>query len=261
MPQTDINWLNLLVGSLILIIPISIFIYYKVGIAKELLIAFARMAIQLSLVGIYLQYIFELDNIWINLSWLIIMIVVAGFTISARTIIKYKFLTTPLIIALTINVLLIGATFWLLIVGESMLYAQYMIPIMGMVIGSNVNSTVVGLRSFFNSVSSNTLQFYYNLSTGAGYGEAISPFISKALKDAFSPTVASTATIGLIWLPGMMTGQILGGSDPIVAIKYQIMIVIAIFVGSVITVFTTLYLSKYFVFDNWKRFRTDTLRN
>lgn len=87
-------------------------------------------------------------------------------------------------------------------------------------------------------------RYKYSLIAGATRSEALRPFISEALKISFAPTIASNATIGLIWLPGMMTGQILGGSDPMTAIKYQILIVISIFVGGVVTVFTALSLSR-----------------
>ena len=82
-----------------------------------------------------------------------------------------------------------------------------------------------------------------------------------ALKIAFNPTIATTAIMGLISLPGMMTGQILGGSDPGVAVKYQIMLMITIFSSSILNVVLTIFLSNRFAFDAYDNLRKDIFRN
>ena len=80
------------------------------------------------------------------------------------------------------------------------------------------------------------------------------------MKIAFNPTIATTAIMGLISLPGMMTGQILGGSDPGVAVKYQIMLMITIFSSSILNVVLTIFLSNRFAFDAYDNLRKDIFR-
>jgi putative ABC transport system permease protein len=89
------------------------------------------------------------------------------------------------------------------------------------------------------------------LSQGARFSEAAHPFIRDAVRGALAPTVASMATIGLVSLPGMMTGVILGGADPMTAIKYQIAIMIAIFTGTSITVYLAIVLTARIGFDSY----------
>jgi putative ABC transport system permease protein len=245
MTSSDISWLNLGIGALSLLVVIAIFYYYKTGLIKSTLIAFARMAVQLFLVGIYLKYIFKIDNIYINLLWVLLMAVAAGLTISKRSELNTRLYFLPVFIAVVINVLFNSIVIYFLIIpGGSYLRAQYMIPITGMLIGNSISSTVVGLRSLYRSLNQDRDRYRYDIMCGATKDEAIFPFITEAMRAAFNPMIANTATIGLIWLPGMMTGQILAGSDPASAIRYQAMIMLTVFVASVITLHISILLSK-----------------
>ncbi|MFO7847393.1 MAG: ABC transporter permease, partial [Balneolaceae bacterium] len=97
----------------------------------------------------------------------------------------------------------------------------------------------------------NRERFQFFLSCGASRSEALYPFFQTALKKSANPTLASMATIGLVSLPGMMTGQILSGSSPMTAIQYQIMIMLAIFSGTILSVYLAIKLSNRAVFfDN-----------
>jgi len=251
----DITWVEMIIGTLVIAIPVIIFYYYKTGLNKPLAIAFLRMIVQLTLVGLYLEYIFELNSTLINIGWTIIMIIAAAYTIVERVELKMKHFFPPLLFGIIGGILVNGSIFAFVLVGVDPFFdARYLIPIMGMLIGNSLNSAIIGVRSFFRKLSNDVERYRYYLMCGATRNEALFQFISEAMQDAFSPTIASTATIGLIWLPGMMTGQILGGSDPITAIKFQIMIIITIFVGSVITLFISLNLSKRFVFDDYDMF-------
>jgi putative ABC transport system permease protein len=260
MHVTDISWFNLAIGSVIIVIPFIIFYYYRTGLVKATAIAFGRMAVQLFLVGIYLKYIFEFNAIWLNVLWVVVMAFVASYTVVKRSELKQNKFYVPVFIGISANIFINGLLVAFIVIGtESFFNARYIIPIMGMFIGNSLNSSIIGLRSFYKSLSQDEERYRYYLMCGAEKSEALFPFLSEALKDAFSPTIASTATIGLIWLPGMMTGQILGGSDPLTSIKYQIMIMIGIFAGSVISVFVSLVLSKRFVFDKRDMFDKSVL--
>jgi putative ABC transport system permease protein len=258
MNGADITWFELFLGSLVLIIPFWLLIHYKTGLFKDALIAHSRMILQLMLVGIYLKVIFKIDSIAINLSWVTLMIIAASFSISKRSNLKVKTMFLPISIAILVNVLINGSVLAFFVVGtDHFLTARYLIPLMGMIVGNTLNSSIVGIRSFFNQLSKNEEQYRYNLICGATKSESIFSFTSRAMQEAFNPVIASTAVMGLIWLPGMMTGQILGGSDPIIAIKFQIMIIVTIFAGSVITVFVSILIAKLIAFDEYDLLKTD----
>ncbi len=252
MHSADISWLGLILGLSTLILPIIILYKFKTGLSKDTIISFGRMALQLIFVGVYLKYIFEYDSVIINLLWVVIMIVVASISITRRSNLKIKYLILPIIIAISSNVIFNGVVFGLMLEGMDNLFnARYLIPIMGMVIGNTLSSSIIGISSFFENLKVKENSYLYMLACGATKYEAIFDFKRNAFREAFNPVIASTAAIGLIWLPGMMTGQILGGSDPFIAIKYQIVIVSAIFAGSVLTVFVTIFLSQKIAFNKW----------
>ncbi|MFP4259379.1 MAG: ABC transporter permease [Desulfovermiculus sp.] len=107
------------------------------------------------------------------------------------------------------------------------------------------------MNNFYQAIKTNEKAYHQSLAYGAGLTEALTPFFREALRSALAPTLASMATIGLVSLPGMMTGVILAGSDPFTAIKYQIGIMIAIFSGTSITVFLGIRLTVRNSFNSY----------
>lgn len=250
MNTTDISWLNLFLGSLTIIIPFAIFSYYRTKLSKTMLFSFFRMSIQLILVGFYLKYIFQINSLLINLLWILVMMTAATFSIIRRSEIKNRKFYFPIIVGLSADVLINILIYSTIIIDfKEFFTARYLIPISGMVIGNCITNSIIALKSFYGGLQKNQDKYKYLLNITASRKQALFPFLQEALKTSFAPTIASNATIGLIWLPGIMTGQILGGSDPLVAIKYQIMIVLSIFIGNILTVFLTLFLSSKYAFD------------
>ena len=252
MGSIDITWVNLALGSIIFLVPIAVLHYYKTGLVRSLLLAFLRMCIQLFLIGYYLGYIFDLNSIWVNILWVVVMVIAASFTIVKRSELNFRYFLMPVLIGVVTAMLFDMLIFLGVLIGpEEFFIARYIIPIAGMIIGNCLSSSIIGLRTFYKSLDSEKEHYHYKLMCGASKAEALFSYISEALKSAFGPMVASIATIGLIWLPGMMTGQILGGSDPMTAIKYQILILVAILSGGVLTVFISIFLSKKIAFDEY----------
>lgn len=249
----DLSWWQLGIGFLILIIPAWILWRYKTGLNKKLVIATVRMTLQLLFVGYYLEYLFELDNAWLNAAWIMIMVVVADFaTIDRSELNRKKSLLLPIFAATFFGIIVIDLFFLEAVIQlPKFLAAQYTIPITGMVLGNCLRSNVIGINAFYYSLSEHQERYRFYLCCGATRSEAVFPFFRDALKKSTNPTLASMATIGLVSLPGMMTGQILSGSSPLIAIKYQIMIMLAIFSGTILSVYLGIKLSNRFVFfDN-----------
>src|SRR6056297_1471046 len=249
----QLSWWQLGIGFLSLILPAIILWWYKTGLNKKLAVATLRMTVQLLFVGYYLEYLFELDNAWVNLAWIMVMVVVADFaTIDRSELSRKKELLIPVFAATFLGIVLINFFFLELVIQlPELLEAQYAIPITGMVLGNCLRSNVIGINDFYYSLKENRERFQFFLSCGASRSEALYPFFQTALKKSANPTLASMATIGLVSLPGMMTGQILSGSSPMTAIQYQIMIMLAIFSGTIISVFLAiLFCNRAVFFEN-----------
>lgn len=261
MTESAITPLGLILGSFMLLIPFSILLWTRIGLFKESLLAVIRMAVQLLFVGLYLGWIFRLNHLLLNILWLLVMVAVADGAVLRRSGLCLGRLTWDLF-----GALLIGIIFPLLIFAgvilsvDNPLHAQYMIPIGGMILGNCLRANVVGLRSFYQTIRQREKLYLYILAQGASRAEAIRPFLRESLREAFSPTIATIATAGLVSLPGMMTGVILAGKDPMEAILYQIAIMMAIFTGTAVTVLAGINLTARKAFTPYGLLRKEIFK-
>ena len=240
----DIGFWSLAAGYLLLIPAVAILLYLRVPILKETGIAVVRMTLQLLFVGLYLQVVFRLNNPWLNLAWLLVMVGVADGSILRGCRLSLRRFVAPLFIALLVGTAIpVLAFVGPILQRPNWLDAQYVIPLAGMVLGNCLRADIIGLKHFYEGILKSEKAYHQSLAQGASLHEAVHPYFRDALQAALLPTVATMATIGLVALPGMMTGVILGGADPFTAIKYQIAIMIAIFTGTAMTVFLAIRLT------------------
>jgi putative ABC transport system permease protein len=262
MKTADINTLPLIIGFALIIIPIAFSWWFKIGIIKRTLIASFRMGIQLILVGLFLEYLFELNNSLINIAWLMFMILVASVSMIRNSDLKYKVLLFPSFMSLAITTLSIVFFFNIVILNlDNIFDAKYLIAIGGMILGNSLRSNIVGVSSFYKSIKRNENRYLYQLSLGATRLEAILPFFREGFKNAVNPFIAGMATFGIVSIPGMMTGQILGGSSPMLAVKYQITIVIAIFVVTTVSVILTILFTARSSFNGYGVLNKEIFKN
>lgn len=258
----DIGTAGLLLGYILLIIPIAIILIYRVKLMKDLTVSLLRLTLQLLFVGLYLQFLFKLNAWWLNVLWLVVMIVVADLSLLSASKLAIKPLLLPIFVSLfagTVVPLLYLIS--VIIKLPNLLEAQYFIPIAGMIMGNSLRADIIGLSSFYSSLHSEEKRYILGLSQGATLMEATRPYLQRAYTASLAPTLAMMATIGLVSLPGMMTGIILGGTDPFVAIKYQIAIMIAIFTGTSITVILGILLTQKTSFSKYGILRADILKH
>jgi putative ABC transport system permease protein len=257
MGAMKISYISLLVYLLLLAVPIAILVYLKLKIVASLLVSVLRMILQLALVGLYLEYIFKWDNPFLNCLWILVMIVVANQSILRQSGLKFRVFFLYTMPAFIITMVFSFVTFLIVFDVTTFISARYLIPIGGMVMGNMLRGNVVSLDRFYHSLTQREEEYIYFISLGATRREALLPFISEALRSALSPYLATLATMGLVSLPGMMTGQILGGASPAVAIQYQVMIMMAIFVSSAISAFLGMIFSLIPSIDACGRVRKD----
>ncbi len=229
---------------ILLVIPLAILLWYRIPLIGKMLVAVVRMTLQLLFVGFYLQVVFRFNNVWLNLAWLIAMIAVADVSIVRHCDLRLMRFAAPMFGALVAGTA-IPLLFFVGVIlnAPGLMDAQYVIPIGGMILGNCLRADVIGLTGFYQAIRRGERAFLLSLAQGAAIGEAVLPYFRDALRGAMLPAVTTMSTIGLVSLPGMMTGVILAGADPFTAIKYQIAIMIAIFTGTAITVLLGILLS------------------
>jgi putative ABC transport system permease protein len=254
----DINFIKLFSGYVLMLIPILVFFYYKTGLIKDTVISILRMTVQLLMVGLYLEYIFTLDNIVINIIWVIVMSVIATYTIIQRSELRLKLFFAPIFLSGIISIIVTDAyILGFIIKPDNIFKARYFIPITGMILGNTIKNVIISLNAYYNKINDEQNLYRWHIANGANKKEALLPFMQNALKVAFNPMIATTAIMGLISLPGMMTGQILGGSNPNIAVKYQILILITIFSSAVLNVVLAIIFSNKISFDKYNNLKKD----
>lgn len=251
MGSKDLSLLSLVLALALLVLPFYFNHVLTLRLGKKTVIAIARMCVQLFLVGFFLSYIFELNNLVLNLLWLFVMIMVSSISIINSANLKLKSFGWSIFVSVAIPVLLMIFYFNTFIVQlENIFDAKYLIAIGGMILGNMLSGNIVGLNHFLNNVRKLERKYLAVLALGADKKEALLPNVRESIQAAVNPTLASIATIGLVSLPGMMTGQILGGASPIVAVKYQMAIMIAIFVTRMLSIYLALVLTIKVGFDD-----------
>jgi len=219
-------------------------------LSRDILISILRMSLQLALVGFYLKTLFSLNDPRLNALWILVMLTVADVSILQRAGLKLQFFVLPTFIAIAFSTLF--ATFYLmvLVIQPPHFYdARYIVPLAGMILGNCLQGNVIALERFYSSIRKNEQEYMTFLLLGATRWEAVRPYYRVAIKAAISPGIASMSTMGLVSLPGMMTGQILGGSEPWLAVKYQIAIMICIFTSTTLACIINLKLSMRNAFN------------
>lgn len=256
MGTIDISYISLLVGNLLLLIPIFYIWYYETKLLKAICIGAVRMVVQMLFIGVYLRYLFEWDNPVINSVWVFIMVYIASETALTRTRVKRRVLMMPLVIGFVVAGVLIGLYFLGIVLKlDNVFSAQYFIPIMGILLGNMLTVNVIAVGTFYSTLQREQNLYYFLLGNGASRSEALKPFVRQAIVKSFSPTIANMAVMGLVSLPGTMIGQILGGSSPHVAIKYQIMIVVITMSASMLSLMIAIQLSSKRAFDGYGRMK------
>lgn len=246
----QITYLGLFLLSLLVIPTLLVNRYLEIRLNSQIVQSMVRMFVQLFVVGIYLKYIFELDNHLLNLAYILIMELIATYNTIKGTIPKNRKLFLPLFLTVMVpHLLLIFFFNFILLRLDCVLPARYVITIGGMLLGNVLNGNIIGLNTFYNGINANKEILNYELALGATLFQACKPHITQALTLTIKPTVASMATLGLVALPGMMTGQILGGALPSDAIMYQIAIMMAIYLNRYFTIIGGLGVFMHYLFD------------
>jgi len=230
-------------GAVYLLLLIVLFIMKKCKInqTKLLIIGSIRMTLQLILAGLVLTYIFKNPHPIFVLLYLSAMMAMAIYTVLSRNKGINRRFSLIVSLSLILTGLLVISFFILGVVGVSFFNPQYTIPISGMIMGNSMTGVSLGLKTFNETIKLQKSKIDTLINIGATPASILLPLVNKSLETALLPTLYSMLGMGIISLPGMMTGQILSGTLPTTAILYQIAIMIAITTVTCLAVFCSLF--------------------
>jgi len=251
----EIELWRLLAGYLFLVL--LLLITWRLGVKreKEIVLATIRMTLQLILMGYILVAVFQANHLFISLGIFALMEVFAIYNIYQRIKVKVnarlrRVIASSMLLGTGIPILF----FLVVVINVNPWYeARYFIPITGMIIGNSMTGIALGAERMINSMMAGREWVEGALMLGATPYHASKTIISDAFNAAIMPSINSMVGMGIVFLPGMMVGQILSGVSPLVAIDYQIAIMLGI-VGSVsLTIFMLLQFGYKTFFNQYSQ--------
>lgn len=217
-------------------IAIALSLWRKLDLEKQLLYGALRSLMQLIAIGYILDIVFALDNWLVVLGILGVMMTIASIVTRNRIDQKLPGLLSTVVLSLvTSSVFTVGYVILLIVQPDRWYEPQYLIPLAGMLFGNAMNSASLAGDRLLNAINQNRLEIETHLSLGATGKQAIANYQKDAIRVGLIPTLNNMVVIGLVSLPGMFTGQVLGGSNPRDAASYQILILFAIVLVNLIT--------------------------
>ncbi len=228
-PYESISFAQLALAAVLLAVALGLTVALRLGLARGIVVAAARMVVQLLLVGLVLGWVFATEHPLVILGLALLMAGLAGVAAVRRTVRRFPGIYwNALVSVLGASFLVTGFTVLGVLQIEPWYDPQYLIPLHGMLLGNALTGISLSLDRFMESCVRERDLIETRLALGATRWEAARPPVRDALRTGLIPIVNSMAVMGIVSLPGMMTGQILAGADPSDAVRYQILIMLMI---------------------------------
>jgi len=258
----QLAYTDLLLPALLVVLNGILSIALHLRLERQLAIAAVRMVVQLVLMGYVLTFLFAaVSPFWTALA-AVMMVLFASREIVARQKRRLKGLwnyglgaACTLLAAGTVTVFSLLTE----LRPEPWYHPRYALPLLGMILGNTMTGISLGLDVLSNGVMRERNAIEARLALGGSRYQALLPVIRDALRSGFMPTINGMAAIGLVSLPGMMTGQILAGVEPIDAVKYQLLIMFLIAGGTGLGTVIAVIGSGYRLTDHRHRLRLDRI--
>jgi putative ABC transport system permease protein len=242
-------------AALLILINGALSVLLKLGLERRLLVAAACTVVQLLLIGLVLEWVFRVDRWYVVVALMTVMTLVAGMAAVQRTQVRYPGIWVRSVVSVSASSWLMAALALTVIVRVRPWYTpQYAIPLLGMILGNTLNGVSLGLDRLGSELTGRRHEVEALLALGATRWEAARPHLRQAVRTGLIPTINAMMVVGIVSLPGMMTGQILAGASPVEAVKYQIVIMFLIASGAALGTVSVVLLSYRRLFNDHHQF-------
>ncbi|KAI8608666.1 hypothetical protein BC830DRAFT_1071774, partial [Chytriomyces sp. MP71] len=252
---------NVAVGFLLILINAFISVLLGLGLSTQLFVAALRCVVQLFILGLVLKPAFESQStLFVALLSVVMMTISSLEIVFNKTKARHFYMLPTVWLCIFVSVFLaslLGNAF--AIQADPWFQARQYIPILGMLLGNSLSAVALGLNSTLSQLENQKERIEMYLSFGASRWEAAQPVAKEAIRTALLPTIAQMSVMGLISIPGMMTGQILGGASIDDAVRYQQIILFMITAGSSMSVTSCVLCCLYICIDEQCRLRLDRI--
>lgn len=261
-PYLELTDGQVALAALLIVLNGVVSILLRLRLEKTLLIAAIRTVVQLALVGFVLSWVFHVDRWYVVIAIATVMTLVAGFAAAGRSKRTFPGIRPIAVVSVWACAWSLTAYVLLLVFRDlpNWYEPQYAIPLLGMVLGNTLNGISVGLSTLTESLARSRDQVETLIALGASRWEAAAEPMREAVRTGMIPIVNSMMVVGLVSLPGMMTGQIISGMDPSQAVRYQIVIMFLIAGATALGTVSVVILSVRRLFGADQRFKYETIR-
>jgi putative ABC transport system permease protein len=248
-PQVP-DWLGVAASVLLVVIAVVAARWARLGLTRELLVASLRAFVQLLAVGALLTILFTRAGLLGALAWVAGMILIAGVVAAGRSKELPRGRPTAWI---AVSVGVVTTMGVLLVLGVIEPEPAVVVPVGGMVVSGAMTATNLTMRRLADIAHQQRPDIEARLALGLTADEAMAPHLRGAVTTALLPAIDSTKVVGLIALPGAMTGLILAGVDPLVAIRYQIVVMYMLLAAAAVSATVAARLTRRALFDDADR--------
>lgn len=236
-----IGYVQLVLAAVFILLAGGLSVFYRLGLAKDMVVGAVRAAVQLFAMGYVLTLIFRVDSPYLTLGVYTLTIAAAVLVIRGRVGEKQVRFEIPAFVSMLVSYMLITSVVTGAVVqAEPWWNPVYFLTMGGMIVGNSMTALSISMERLFSDLRGKRDEVEMRLSLGADYREAARPIVRDAIKAGMIPSINSMMAVGIVFLPGMMTGQVLSGTDPLLAVKYQLvvmlMLVASTALGSILVV-------------------------
>ncbi len=254
---------DLIIASVLLALTGAISLLFRLGLERSLAVSAVRMCVQLTAVGYVLKLVFENGSMLATALFALVMLIATSYEAASRQQRRFRGPATyllggaaPFLAGLFASLFAVGA----IIDAEPWHQPRYLLPILGMMIGNALAGVTLVLDTITGAAARERQAIEAQLALGATRQEALDEILRRGLRTGLTPILSAMAVTGVVSLPGMMTGQILAGADPVEATKYQIMIMFLIAGATGLAVVIAGFAAVRLLTDERHRLRLDRLQ-
>ncbi|KAI8073365.1 hypothetical protein BC940DRAFT_250976 [Gongronella butleri] len=256
-----LSWANVAIAACFILLNCIISYFLELRLEKSLVIAATRCLVQLTIMGFILEDVFKAKNVYLVLLLAVVLILLGAFeTVYNKSKNSYDGMFLSVLMSTAVSTVFVGVIGARFAMGQQPFWTpETFIPTMGMLLGNLLSGMAVALGYCLSTVGSNKEQIETYLAFGASRWEAGQSIAREAVRLAMLPTINQMSIIGLISLPGMMAGSILGGAPIMNAVRYQQIIMFMISAATAMGVLGAVYASIQVVIDGQDRLRPERI--